>query len=105
MDDKQAFFPKKDNSTVSLAVTASNQALISGSGSTNGNQIRILNLGARTVWLEFGLPGASPVAAAATSMPMLANSVEVFSVSKHTVIAAISDGTGNTIYVTPGEGF
>ena len=99
-----AFCPKGLNKTVSLAVTGASQTITTDTGYIVGNQVRIANVGTKTVFLEFGASGTTPTAATATSIPMLANTVEVFTVPPLCVVAAIASDTGSTIYITPGEG-
>jgi hypothetical protein len=105
MSNISAFAPRKVNLTQNIAVTASNLTLtmtqITG---VNDINFRLVNSGANVIFLEFGAAGSSPVAALATSMPMLPNTVESFTGPPGTVIAVIAGATGNTLYVTPGEG-
>lgn len=98
-----AFAPKLSASTVSLAVTGSSQTL---NTDTEGRLIhfRLVNAGTQTIFLEFGSNMTSPTASTSTSLPMLANTVEVFTLPPKCIVAAIAATTGSTLYVTPGEG-
>jgi hypothetical protein len=105
MSNVTAFAPRKVNLTQNIAVTASSATLamtqITG---VNDINFRLVNSGANVIFIEFGATGTTPTAALATSMPMLPNTVESFTGPPGTVIAVISAATGNTLYVTPGEG-
>jgi hypothetical protein len=64
-----------------------------------------MNSGTDTIFIEMRNSGAT-AAAAATSMPMLPNSVEVFTISNETTSVQVIGVTGgvSTLYVTVGEG-
>jgi hypothetical protein len=105
-----AFMPRGNNRTTSIAVTAASQTLntaanssAAAQGAADTNYV-VTNIGANTVFLELGLAGTVPVAAVATSMPILPNSQFVLSGPPNAVAAVIAGATGNTIYFTPGEG-
>jgi hypothetical protein len=100
-----AFNPRVTNRTVNLAVTASSTTV--STIPTGGAQVadcnyRIANIGTNVVFIEIGV--GTPTAALATSMPLLPNAVESFTGPPGATIAAIAASTGNTIYITPGEG-
>lgn len=75
-----------------------------------GNSIRVVNVGTNVVWFVTGPTGTAPNAVIALagvpgSTPILPNTAESFAIpSGHTVLAAISNAAGNTIYVSAGEG-
>jgi hypothetical protein len=75
-----------------------------------GNSIRVVNVGTNIVWFTTGATGTTPTAVIALagipgSTPILPNTAESFAIpSGHSVFAAISNATGNTIYVSAGEG-
>lgn len=100
----RAFKPYGANVTVNAAVTTSSAALAFGSGGSIGTKsVRIANVGSNTIFITFGTGSAT--AATTTSLPMLGNTVEVFTVNAdNTHVAHISGAAGNTIYVTVGEG-
>lgn len=89
--------------TSNVAVTAASQALaLTGSGIGN-RTVRLANIGLQTIFFKFGV--AATTAAAATSTPMLPNSVETFYLRPDiTHVAVIAGNTGSTLYATIGEG-
>ena len=89
-------------STTALAVTASNQTLtMSPNGGSMTRSMRIAVIGTQTVFVALGTVTSSVT----TSMPILANSVEVFTLPAGlTTLSVIAASTGSTIYVTIGEG-
>jgi hypothetical protein len=99
-----AFAPNSPNATINVAVTASSQALGPLKVSST-SQARFVNSGTQVVFIDIVSAAASaPTAAVATSMPMLPNTVEVFSVPQGAQIAVIAAAVGSTLYVTPGDG-
>lgn len=89
--------------TVNLAVTTASQALAVNTAPVGNRSVRIANIGTQTVFLKFGASGVTTTAGA--GFPMLGNSVETFLIrADQTHVAAIAGATGNTIYVTLGEG-
>ena len=100
----RAWKPFKVNATVNTAVTGSNQTLALGAGVGLGTvAVRVANIGTQTIFIDFGT--SNTVAATATSIPMLANTVEVFTIPNDvTHIAFVAGTTGSTVYVTVGEG-
>lgn len=75
-----------------------------------GNSIRVTNVGSNVVWFTTGPTGTTPTAVVALagvpgSTPVLPNTTESFAIpSGNTVLAAVSNAAGNTIYVSSGEG-
>lgn len=66
--------------------------------------IRVANVGANVIFIE-QVESAATAASVTTSVPMLPNTVEVFTFPNDKVgVAVISAATGNTVYITPGEG-
>lgn len=66
--------------------------------------VRIVNAGTNTTFIEFGADN-TVVATLASSMPLLANSMEIFLLPNDiTYIAAIGGAAGNLVYITVGEG-
>lgn len=100
----RAFKPFKVNGTANLAVTASSQTLAIPAGVGVGTPaVRVANVGTQTIFIDFGL--STGTASTSTSMPILANTVEVFSiVNDVTHLAVIAGSTGSTVYLTVGEG-
>lgn len=68
-------------------------------------QVRVMNDGSATAWINFGVSGVS--AALATGVPVPAGAVEVLTVQPQgaTIFAAaIAAGSTGKIYFTPGVG-
>jgi len=94
---------------VILAVgTTSNRVDIPNAAVNTG--VRVVNIGTNAVWIEFGTTSALPTATIPTSgvsgsIPILPNTSESFSIIPgQSVIAAISNSAGNTLYISSGEG-
>jgi len=99
----QAFQPAPTAaSTTALAVTGSNQTLtLSPNGGAMTRSMRLANIGTQTVFVALGTVTSSVT----TSMPILANSVEVFTLpASITTLSVIAAGTGSTLYATIGDG-
>lgn len=65
--------------------------------------VRLANIGTETVFVAFG--PSTVAATVADGFPMIANSVECFSLpADATHVAAIAGGVGSTLYATVGEG-
>lgn len=100
---KRAFRPQGVNNTVNLAVTGTSQTLAIPNTAQGTRALRIVNSGTQTVFLDFVTTTGTAVAT--TSMPMLANTIEIFTFGNDiTHVSAIAATTGSTIYITPGEG-
>lgn len=89
-------------STTALAVTAANQTMtLLPNGGNRDASLRLANIGSQVVFVALGTVTAS----VSTSMPILPNTVEVFTlpggISTLSVIAA---ATGSTLYATIGQG-
>lgn len=94
----------KPRGTVNIDVSSSNQSV--KITSTPGiRQVRLMNNGTATVWMEFG--GSDVVAAVATGFPIGPGVHEVQTV-KYTdgpiYAAAIAAGSTGKVYITPGSG-
>lgn len=99
-----AFAPNSPNATINVAVTAASQPLGPLKVSST-SQARFVNVGSQTIFIDIvPAAAAAPTAVATTSMPMIPNSVEVFSVPQGAQIAVIAAATGSTLYVTAGDG-
>lgn len=64
--------------------------------------VRIANVGTSAAFIKIG--GSAVAAATATSMPVLANSVEVFTLNTEETHVAIIGAAGSDVYVTMGTG-
>lgn len=102
----RAFHPLVPNNTVVVSVTTGAQSTVLPPTKKFGTcAIRVVNSGTDTVFLEFGNADATVTASTTTSMPMLGNTVEVFTLTQSTyTIGYIGVAGGNTLYITPGEG-
>jgi hypothetical protein len=96
----RAFQPT--GATVNEAVTGSAETVsIAARLPDVDGAVRIANIGTVTIFIT--LDGTT--AAVATGIPILANTVECFSMPQGKVaIKHIASGAGSTIYVTPGRG-
>lgn len=90
-------------STVNLAVTGSTGAVALGTLGQGGSTVRIYNAGAATVFINFGI--STVEAATATSIPVPAGAIEVYSVGPSvTHVAGITASGTATLYATLGQG-
>jgi hypothetical protein len=88
--------------TQNEAVTASAEVItLTGRLSDRDGVVRIANIGTQTIYIR--LDGTAPTTS--TGFPMLANTVECFSMpAGSTTVRHIAGSTGSSIYVTPGRG-
>jgi len=108
MMDSTPFKPKTGaDTTTLLVVTASNQTMTLPTFGTNSDgggiaqQIRLTASGTAVIFWATGTVTASVT----TSTPMLAGTVEVFSLPNGiTTISVIGAATGTTLYATAGFG-
>lgn len=101
-----AFQPRSAAVTVNIAVSGSSQnvAVFTSSLTTVPNmQVRFYNNGNAVTLVEFGT-NSTVTANATTSLPLAPNSIEVVTVPYGTTYIAAIGTTGNTLYMTPGEG-
>lgn len=100
----RAWHPLNQLTTVNQAVGTSS-AFLDLSTTTPGTcAIRVANVGANVVFME-QVESAATAATVAASVPILPNTVEVFTFPNDKIgVAFISASAGNTVYVTPGEG-
>lgn len=87
------------NATASLAVGTSAANVPLPGLPSDGASVRLVNSGTQVVFLNF-----TGAASSSTSMPMLPNTVETFSLPPTATISAIAAATGSTLYATVGEG-
>jgi hypothetical protein len=100
------FYPFRNNLTVNLAVgtTSSSVSSIPATDTSSRTyQYLITNVGAGVVFIEIGT-AENLAASLTTSVPVLQNTSQVFTGPPGAVIAAIAAATGNTLYITRGEG-
>jgi hypothetical protein len=87
--------------TVKVAANTGSQRA-AFSSSPDSKEVRVHNAGSVLAFIEFG--DATVVAAAATSIPLPAGAVEVFSVGACTNMAVILGSSTADVYATPGKG-
>jgi hypothetical protein len=104
-------FSPRGNSYTLVATTTSSSVPIADPSGTGSINYRVVNLGAVDAFLAFaGSNDPAPVAlipvagTPSTGMPVLARTVEVFTLQAGSQIAAITPGTTTTLYITVGEG-
>ncbi len=100
----RAFRPLGTNRTVNLLTTTGSVSLLIPQVPFGTRSLRVVNAGTDTTFIEFaGAAGAT--AAVTTSMPMLPNTVEVFTLANDIItLRVIGTAGGNTLYITYGEG-
>jgi len=88
--------------TSNIAVTASNQTFtLSPTVGSDGGTVRLANIGTQTVFVAMGTVTSTTT----TSMPVLANSIETFSLPGGVnTLSVIAAATGSTLYATIGQG-
>lgn len=91
-----------NTATQNVAVTASNQSTAITATGQGTRSIRLANVGTQTVFVT--ITDAAATASVSTSIPVVANSVEVFLLRKENAyINVIAASTGSTLYWTVGE--
>ena len=99
----EAFAPV--TATVNFAVTTASARVSLRSLLPVVNQpvVRLANVGTSTIFVNFG--DSTVTVTAANGFPMIANSVECFSIPiTATHVAAIASAAGSTLYATVGAG-
>jgi hypothetical protein len=110
MHVRHPFLPDAGASTVALAVLATTAAIaLPAVSDPSGGSIRVRNVGTNEVVVALGaaaVTAAIPVAGgAAGNMSIAPNSSEVFArTTGITHLAAIAGATGNTLFITAGQG-
>ena len=100
----RAWHPLFQAQTVNTAVGATSSFIDLSTITPGTCAIRVANIGTQTVFLE-QVESAATAATVTASVPILANTVEVFTFPNDKVgVAVIAAGAGSQIYVTPGEG-
>ncbi len=96
-------FVPKPAGTVNIDVSNATQAVALACPLTE-TQIRVMNNGTATVWINFGI--STVTAVLATSMPVGPGVTEVLTirVGAAPYVAAIAAGSTGKIYFTPGSG-
>ena len=103
-------FTKTGNTVTFTAATSAPTAVQAVSTTPGGNQYRIINNGAVTVFLGYG-SSASDAGNAATvittngnAFPLLPNTDEILSFAPNAYFTGITSSGNATIYITPGDG-
>ena len=105
MSDLQlrAWRPLFPASTVNVAASAASQYVAAPNTPLGTRSVRVVNLGTATVFLEF-VESAAGTASATTGVPVLPNTVEVFTFSNDKTGIDVIGAAGSTVYFTFGEG-
>lgn len=99
----RAFRPLGVNKTVNITVTATSQALAVPNTPYGTRAMRLVCVGTQTIFLDFVTTSGTSVTT--TSMPMMANTSEVFTIGNDiTHVTVIAGDVGSTLYMTYGEG-
>lgn len=99
MQQQYPFLPRAGGNTLNVAVLTTAANVPALSIQAEGGSVRLANVGTQTVFVNFS--GAATVAA---GMPILANTIEVFTIAPNTTISTIAAATGSTLYATVGDG-
>lgn len=99
----RAFCPSKSTSSISVSASSQNVKVASRTSPTN---VRIVNNGTATVWLNYG--DFSVTASASTGFPVGPGVHEIMTFSpdigSDLYIAAIAAGSTGSVYFTVGDG-
>ncbi len=98
------FFSASDTAELTVGTASSNMAIPSG-----GGHLLLTNVGSNVIYIALGtdntVSAAIPSAGTpAHGLPLLPNSQLMIYAGTGTWIAAIAAATGNTLFVTPGNG-
>jgi len=98
-------FDPQNQTTVNIAVGAgSANVQVSPSTSVGHRNVRLLNVGTQTVFVQKG-KDSTVAATVASSIPIAAGGeLYLYLHNDETWIAAIAGSTGSTLYITVGEG-
>ena len=101
----RAFRPLGVNKTVTTIVTTASQSIAIPDAPLGARAVRLVVVGTQTIFIDFVKQNRATGASVTTSMAMLPNSVEVFTVAVDvTAIVVVAAATGSTLYITFGEG-
>lgn len=100
----RAWKPLFENDTISAAVTTTPAYLAFPKTPMGVRAVRLVNSGTAIVFFEL-TEIATATATTATSIPLLPNTVEVFTtVNDEVGITFVGSAAGSTLYITTGEG-
>jgi len=103
-------FTKLGNTVVFTAATTAPTPVQCASTTLGGNQYRIINPGAVTVFLGYGTTAAEAntnaaiVTTSGASLPLLPGTDEILSFVPNAYFTGITASGNTAIYVTPGDG-
>lgn len=99
----RAFRPLGNNRTSSFTTTAASQRTAILDTPYGTRALRVVNSGTDITFIELGIITSNAIIT--SSMPMLGNTVEVFTIANDIAyVAFIGAAGGNTVYITAGEG-
>ena len=98
------FFSAAETAALTVGTASANVAIPSG-----GRHLLLTNSGSNVVYIALGtdntVSAAIPASGApASGIPLLPNSQTILYAGTGTYVAAIAAATGNTLFVTPGNG-
>jgi hypothetical protein len=103
-------FTKTGNTVTFLAASSAPTAVQCLSSTLGGNQYRIINAGAVTVFLGYGTSAsdasnnAVQVTTSQSSFPLLPNTDEILTFVPNAYFTGITASGTATVYITPGDG-
>lgn len=97
-------FRPRPAGTVNIDVSSSSQAVaLVESGAT---QVRVMNDGTATAWINWGASGVTATTAAGMPVgPGVTEVITIYDIGTPLYMAAIAAGSTGKIYFTPGVGF
>ena len=101
----RAFRPLGINKTINITVTIASQTLAIPDTPFGTRALRMVNSGSQLVFVDFINSGATGTASLTTSVPLLPNTVEVFTIGNDIgSMVVIAPAAGSALYITYGEG-
>lgn len=103
-------FTKTGNTVTFLAASSAPTAVQCLSSTLGGNQYRIINAGAVTVFLGYGTSAsdasnnAVQVTTSQSSFPLLPNTDEILTFVPNAYFTGVTASGTATVYITPGDG-
>jgi len=104
MPTTNAFLPQQATVKIAVGAASSNVLVFAPTAGFlgSGYQVRFYNSGINITYIAFG--NDSTVTATTNSLPLAGNSIEVFAVPFNTAYVAAIGTSGNTLFMTAGEG-
>lgn len=103
-------FTASGNTVTFTAASTAPTAVQAVSSTLGGNQYRILNAGAVTVFLGVGSTASSAannavtVSTTAASIPLFANSTQILTFTPNAYFTGATASSTAVVYITPGDG-